>query len=188
MTKTDPHRMTHVRAKFKYAAEIEHDANAHRFLEYIGKLYALEKRYEEEKFSAEQVRHFRNSTETTGIIIEMSSLLDLMKSENTARHGSLMEKAVSYLDHFGEPGFPVQEGRELHDKQQSCRTVHQTFGEQEEELTFLRKRQDGACQRGLPLRRVHLQGYSILEYLKKFFACGYGKLMSSTIGISANKL
>ena len=39
-----------------------------------------------------------------------------------------------------------------------------------------------------------LQGYSILEYLKKFFeaiAVGnrdYGKLMPSTIGISANKL
>ena len=39
-----------------------------------------------------------------------------------------------------------------------------------------------------------LQGYSILEYLKKFFeeiAAGnrdYGKLMPSTIGISANKL
>ena len=39
-----------------------------------------------------------------------------------------------------------------------------------------------------------LQGYSILEYLKKFFAgitagnCDYGKLMPSTIGISANKL
>ena len=39
-----------------------------------------------------------------------------------------------------------------------------------------------------------LQGYSILEYLKKFFeeiAAGnrdYGKLIASTIGISANKL
>ena len=40
--------MAHVRAKFKYAAEIEHDVNARRFLEYIGRLYALEKKYEEE--------------------------------------------------------------------------------------------------------------------------------------------
>ncbi len=64
--------MAHVRAKFKYAAEIEHDVNARKFLEYIGRLYALEKRYEEEKLSAEQVRYFRNSAETTGIIIEMS--------------------------------------------------------------------------------------------------------------------
>ncbi|WP_244949643.1 hypothetical protein [Paraprevotella clara] len=39
-----------------------------------------------------------------------------------------------------------------------------------------------------------LQGYSILEYLKKFFEeitagnLDFGKLMPSTIGISANKL
>lgn len=38
------------------------------------------------------------------------------------------------------------------------------------------------------------QGYSILEYIKKFFTeitagnRNYGKLMPSTIGISANKL
>ena len=30
----------------------------------------------------------------------MRSLLDLMKSGNVPRHGSLMEKAVNYLDHF----------------------------------------------------------------------------------------
>ena len=39
-----------------------------------------------------------------------------------------------------------------------------------------------------------LQGYSIMEYLKNFFTeivavnHDYGKLMQSTIGISANKL
>ena len=47
--------MAHVRAKFKYATEIEHDRYARRFLEYIGRLYVLEKKYEEEKLSAEQV-------------------------------------------------------------------------------------------------------------------------------------
>ena len=30
----------------------------------------------------------------------MRSLLDLMKSENAPRHGSLMGKAIRYLDHF----------------------------------------------------------------------------------------
>ena len=92
--------MAHVRAKFKYAAEIEHDSNALRFLEYIGKLYALEKRYIELKLCSEDIRRLRNSTETTEIIIGMRSLLDLMKSGNVPRHGSLMEKAVNYLDHF----------------------------------------------------------------------------------------
>lgn len=92
--------MVHVRVKFKYVTEIEHDLYAHRFLEYIGRLYVLEKRYEEEKLSVEQVRHFRNSAETTEIIIGMRSLLNLMKSENAPRCGSLMEKMVNYLDHF----------------------------------------------------------------------------------------
>lgn len=39
------------------------------------------------------------------IIIEMRSQLDLMKSRNVPRHGSLMEKAVNYLDHFGKQFF-----------------------------------------------------------------------------------
>lgn len=164
MTKTDPHRMAHVRAKFKYAAEIEHDVNAHKFLEYIGRLYALEKRYEEEKLSAEQVRYFRNSAETTGIIIEMRSLLDLMKSEKRAEARKPDGKGGQLPRPFLKPGFPVQERRGLHDRQQPCRVVHQAAGEREEELTFLRKRQDGACQRGLPLRRVHMQAAGGIRY------------------------
>lgn len=101
---------------------------------------------------AEEIRRLRNSPETTGIIIEMRSLLDLMKSENAPRHGSLMEKAVRYLDHFWNQVF----------------------------LSIV-----STCK---------LQRYSILEYLKKFFAeitagnRDYGKLMPSTIGISANNL
>ena len=53
-------------------------------------------------------------------LIEMRSLLDLMKSENAPRCGSLMEKAVSYLDHF-------------------CRAVHQAVGKRKEELAVLRQ-------------------------------------------------
>ena len=60
--------MAHVRAKFKYAAEIEHDVNARKFLEYIGRLYALEKRYIELRLSSEEIKRRRNSTGTTEII------------------------------------------------------------------------------------------------------------------------
>ena len=91
--------MAHVRTKFKYAAEVERDVNARKFLEYIGKLYTLEKRCIELKLCPEEIKRLRNSAETTGIIIEMRSLLNLMKSENAPRLGSLMEKA-GYLDHF----------------------------------------------------------------------------------------
>ena len=57
---------------------------------------------------------------------------------------------------FLKSGFPIQEGRELHDRQQPGGTVHPTFDERAEELAVLPQRQDGACQRNLPLYRVHL--------------------------------
>ena len=57
---------------------------------------------------------------------------------------------------FLESGFPIQEGRGLHDRQQLGGTVHPTFDERAEELAVLRQQQDGACQRNLPLYRVHL--------------------------------
>ncbi|WP_302974541.1 hypothetical protein [Paraprevotella clara] len=60
----------------------------------------MEKIYRELKLRAEDIRHLRISAETTEIIIGMRSLLDLMKSGNALRHGSLVEKAVNNLDHF----------------------------------------------------------------------------------------
>ena len=79
--------------------------NARKFLEYIGWFYALEMRYIRLKLFPEGIRRQRNSAETTEIIIGMRSLLDLMKSGNAPMHGSLMEKAVSYLDHFWKKVF-----------------------------------------------------------------------------------
>ena len=180
----------------KYAAEIEHDRYARRFLEYIGRLYALEKRYEEEKLSAEQVRHLRNSAETTEIIIEMRSLLDLMKSENAPRCGSLMEKAVGYLDHFWNQVFLYRkDGDYTIDNSLAERCIRPLANERKNSLFF------GSDKMARVSAAYHsvvstckLQGYSILEYLKRFFAeitagnRDYGKLMPSTIGISANKL
>jgi len=182
--------------EFKYAAEIEHDVNARRFLEYIGRLYALEKKYEEENLSAEQVRRLRNSAETTEIIIGMRSLLDLMKSENAPRHGSLMKKAVSYLDHFWKQVFLYRkDGNYTINNSLAERCIRSLANERKNSLFF------GSDKMARVSAAYHsivstckLQGYSILEYLKKFFAeitagnRDYGKLMPSTIGISANKL
>ena len=176
--------MAHVRAKFKYAAEIEHDVNARRFLEYIGRLYALEKKYEEENLSAEQVRRLRNSAETTEIIIGMRSLLDLMKSENAPRHGSLMKKAVSYLDHFWKQVFLYRkDGNYTIDNSLAERCIRPLANERKNSLFF------GSDKMARVSAAYHsvvstckLQGYSILEYLKKFFAeitagnRDYGKL------------
>ena len=188
--------MAHVRAKFKYAAGIEHDVNARKFLEYIGRLYAHEKRYMEQKLSPEDIRRLRNSTETTEIIIGMRSLLDLMKSENAPRHGSLMEKAVSYLDHFWNQVFLYRkDGNYTIDNSLAERCIRPLANERKNSLFF------GSDKMARVSAAYHsvvstckLQGYSILEYLKKFFSeivagnRDYGKLMPSTIGISANKL
>lgn len=188
--------MAHMRAKFKYAAEIEHDPYALRFLEYIGRLYALEKRYEEEKLSAEQVKHFRNSPETAGIIIEMRSLLNLMKSENAPRHGNLMEKAVRYLDHFWNQIFLYRkDGDYTIDNSLAERYIRPLANERKNSLFFGSDKMArfSAAYHSI-VSTCKLQGYSILEYLKKFFeeiVAGnrdYGKLMPSTIGISANNL
>ena len=188
--------MAHVRAKFKYATEIEHDVNARKFLEYIGRLYALEKRYIELKLCPEEIRRWRNSTGTTEIIIGMRSLLDLMKSENAPRHGSLMEKAVRYLDHFWNQVFLYRkDGDYTIDNSLAERCIRPLANERKNSLFF------GSDKMARVSAAYHsivstckLQGYSILEYLKKFFSeivagnRDYGKLMPSTIGISANKL
>lgn len=188
--------MAHVRAKFKYAAEIEHDVNARKFLEYIGKLYALEKRYIELKLCSEDIRRQRNSAETTEIIIGMRSLLDLMKSGNAPRHGSLMEKAVSYLDHFWNQVFLYRkDGDYTIDNSLAERCIRPLANERKNSLFFGSDKMArvSAVYHSI-VSTCKLQGYSILEYLKKFFTevvagnRDYGKLMPSTIGISANKL
>lgn len=188
--------MAHGRAKFKYAAEIEHDPNALRFLECFGMLYAQEAGYMELNLSPEEIRRRRNSPETTGIIIEMRSLLDLMKSENAPRHGSLMKKAVGYLDHFWNQIFLYRkDGNYTIDNSLAERCIRPLANERKNSLFF------GSDKMARVSAAYHsivstckLQGYSILEYLKKFFAeivagnRDYGKLMPSSIGISANKL
>ena len=188
--------MAHVRAKFKYAAEIEHDVNARKFLEYIGRLYALEKRYIELKLCPEEIRRRRNSTGTTEIIIGMRSLLDLMKSENAPRHGSLMEKAVRYLDHFWDQVFLYRkDGDYTIDNSLAERCIRPLANERKNSLFFGSDKmvRVSAAYHSI-VSTCKLQGYSILEYLKKFFAeivagnRDYGKLMPSTIGISANNL
>ena len=188
--------MAHVRAKFKYAAEIEHDVSSRKFLEYIGKLYALEKRYIELKLSPEEIRRVRNSAETTGIIVEMRSLLDLMKSGNAPRHGSLMENAVSYLDHFWNQVFLYRkDGNYTIDNSLAERCIRPLANARKNSLFFgSHKMARISVAYNSIVSTCNLLGYSILEYLKKFFAeivagnRDYGKLMLSTIGISANKL
>ena len=188
--------MAHMRAYFVNAHDVEHDKYALLFLEYIGRLYAFEERYQKQHLSPEQIKYFRNSPETMEVIIGMRSLLDKLRSENAPRRGYLMEKALNYLYKFWDQLFRyLRDGEYTIDNNLAERCIRPLANERKNSLFF------GSDKMARVSAAYHsvvstckLQGYSILEYLKKFFAeitagnRDYGKLMPSTIGISANKL
>lgn len=125
----------------------------------------------------------------------MRSLLDLMKSGNVPRQGSLMGKAVNYLDHFWKQVFLYRkDGAYTIDNSLAERCIRPLANERKNSLFFgsdRLARVSAAYHSVVSICR--LQG-AILEYLKKFFAgitagnSDYGKLLPSTIGISANKI
>ena len=107
-----------------------------------------------------------------------------------------MEKAVGYLDHFWNQVFLYRkDGNYTIDNSLAERCIRPLADERKNSLFFGSDkiaRVSAAYRSIVPTCR--LQGHSILEYLKKFFAeivagnRNYGKLMPSTIGISANIL
>ena len=128
------------------------------------------------------------------IIIGMRSLFDMMKSENAPRHRSLMGKVIRYLDHFWMQAFRYRDdGEYTIDNSLAERFIRPLANERKNSLFF------GSDKMARVSAAYHsivstckLQGDSILEYFKKFFenivvgSRDYGKLMPSTIGISAN--
>lgn len=188
--------MAHMRAYFVNAHDVEHDEYALLFLEYIGKLYAFEERYRQQHLSPEQIKYFRNSPETTEVIIGMRSLLDKLRSGNAPRRGYLMEKALNYLYKFWDQLFRYRmDGEYTIDNNLAERCIRPLANERKNSLFFGSDKMArvSAAYHSI-LSTCKLQGYSILEYLKKFFAevvagnRDYGNLLPSTIGITANKL
>lgn len=187
--------MAHVRAKFKYAAEIEHDENAELFLNWFGKLYYMEEIYESQKLSPQDIKFFRNSKETEEIKKQMRHKLDEMLSDCAPKHGDLMRSAVRYFDHFWVQVFRYQKNGEYTiDNNLAERFIRPLTRERKNSLFFgshKMARVSAAYHSVISTCKFH--GISILEYLKKFFkeiVAGnrdYGKLMPSTIGIAANK-
>lgn len=128
----------------------------------------------------------------------MRSLLDLIKSTNASRHGNLMEKAVNYLDRFWNRVFRYRKKDSYTiDNSLIERCIRPLANDRKNSLFFGSNRMVWlarpitlSCQ----LSTCRLQRYSILEYLKKFFAeivtgnRDYRKLMSSTIGITINRI
>ena len=187
--------MAHVRAKFKYAAEIEHDGNAALFLTWFGKLYSMEETYERQKLSPQDIRFFRNSKDTEDIKKKIRHKLDEMLSDCAPKHGDLMRSAVRYFDHFWTQVFRYQnDGEYTIDNNLAERFIRPLANERKNSLFFgshKMARVSAAYHSVISTCKFH--GISILEYLKKFFreiVAGnrdYQKLMPATIGINPNK-
>lgn len=187
--------MAHVRAKFKYAAEIEHDENADLFITWFGKLYQMEETYERQKLNPQDIKFFRNSEVTENIKNKMRCKLDEMLSDRAPIHGDLMRSAVRYFDHFWEQVFRYQnDGEYTIDNNLAERFIRPLANERKNSLFFgshKMARVSAAYHSVISTCKFH--GISILEYLKKFFkeiVAGnrdYQKLMPATIGINPNK-
>lgn len=187
--------MAHVRAKFKYAAEIEHDENAALFLTWFGKLYYMEETYERQKLSPQEIKFFRNSKDTDDIKKKMKHKLDEMLSDSAPKHGDLMRSAVRYFDHFWTQVFRYQnDGEYTIDNNLAERFIRPLANERKNSLFFgshKMARVSAAYHSVISTCKFH--GISVLEYLKKFFCeivagnRDYQKLMPATIGINPNK-
>ena len=101
----------------------------------------------------------------------MRSLLNLMKFGNVPRYGSLMKKAVNYLDHFWNQVFLYRkDGDYTIDNSLAEQCIRPLTNERKNSLFF------GSNKMARVSATYHsivftckLQGYSILKYLKKFF-------------------
>ena len=125
----------------------------------------------------------------------MRNLLELMKFGNAPRYGSLMTKAVNYLAIFGIRCSYRKDENNMIDNSLAKRCIRPLANERKNSLFFgSDKMARVSAAYHFVVSTCKLQEYSVLEYLKKFFAeivagnRDYGKLMPSTIGISANKL
>ena len=106
------------------------------------------------------------------------------------------QKAVSYLDRFWNQVFLYRkDGNYTIDNSLAERCIRPLANGRKNSLFFgsHKMARVSAAYHSI-VSTCKLQGYSILEYLKKFFTeivagnRDYGRLMPSTIGISANKL
>lgn len=148
--------MAHVRAKFKYAAEIEHDENASLFLTWFGRLYGMEETYEKLQLSPQEIKFFRNSEETWAIKLLMRRKLDEMLSASAPKHGDLMRRAVVYFDHFWTQVFRYRhDGEYTIDNNLAERFIRPLANERKNSLFFGSHKMARKC--GISLRHIHMQ-------------------------------
>ena len=129
--------MVHVRAKFKYTAEIGHDVNAHKSSNTLETLRVGKEIYRAEtscgryKTPKDFCRNDGNNNRN-----EKPARPDENRKCPAARKPG--GKSGQLPRPFLEPGIPILEGRGLHDRQQPDGTVYPTFSERAEEFAVLR--------------------------------------------------
>lgn len=94
--------MAHVRARFQKSLLQGKDELARPFMEWIGKLYDLERGYSNADLSPDEIKRRRNGSETTEIVgsiwMELTRLLD-----DPLPKGYLIIKALHYLKNAWNP-------------------------------------------------------------------------------------
>ena len=103
LSRTNPENVhllcwAHVRAKFKYAEEINKDPDAAWFVEQIGLLYMVEAENIKFHRTVNEIKLRRSRADVTGILSALHARAEKMiKNGNHLHYGDLMNKALNYM-------------------------------------------------------------------------------------------
>lgn len=187
--------LAHARAKFRYALEGGDEADSRYILECIGELYALEAKYQKAGMTPEEIGAARKSLQTLEIIGRLRSKLDVLLAPDHPPRGTLMDKAVTYLDAFWKQIFRyTDDGRYSIDNNIAERNIRPLAGERKNSLFFgSHKMARASAIFHTAIATCRMMGISAMDYFKTFFRRivegveDYTQLMPQTIGISAKK-
>lgn len=162
--------MAHVRAKFQKALLQGKDEQARLFMEWIGKLYDLERGYIKDHLPPDEIKRLRNGLETTEIIgsiwMELTRLLDapLPKSD-------LLTTALHYLKNAWTPVMAYRhDGRYCIDNSIAERSIRPLTIERKNKMAF-------GSHQGAETSTVYhtftatcrMGALSFYQFLKKYF-------------------
>lgn len=183
--------LAHARAKFAYALDQGKNEKASRFLDLIGELYRKEDVYKAKNLTAEQILAERQSKTTSDIISKIREELLKVTAESVETSGSLMNKALRYLNKFWDNLFKyVTDGRYSIDNLEAERCIRPITVERKNSMFFCsHKGAETSSIYHTIIETCKKQGYSAQEYFEEFFTQiikgrrDYENLIPATIGI-----
>lgn len=186
--------MAHARAKFFYAWEANHEADAKMILDLIDDLYALEAHYERLGLSAAEIVKRRKGEETSEIVIRIRSKLGAMMAEGHPPRSELLEKAVRYLNDFWTQLFAYRKnGRYTIDNTLAERYMRPISGERKNSLFYGSGKMAGiAAVYHTLISTCRFMKVSVSEYFRKAFRAivagcdNMANLLPMNMGLSVN--